>query len=81
VLRAFYNDLRDERFGREFSRGITAVQHQHPARPGTLAPAVRLLGHNGEINTLPGQVSTWAQAPIHLDAALGCRRRPTLSPL
>ena len=70
VLPAFYNDLRDERFAVSF-----AVYHRRfstntlPRWP--LAQPMRLLGHNGEINTLLGNLN-WAQAAeSHLDAAWG----------
>jgi Glutamate synthase domain 1 len=53
VLSAFYGDLRDPRFAVSF-----AVYHRRfstntlPRWP--LAQPMRLLGHNGEINTLLG---------------------------
>jgi glutamate synthase (ferredoxin) len=60
VLSAFYGDLRDERFAVSF-----AVYHRRfstntlPRWP--LAQPMRLLGHNGEINTLLGNLN-WARA-------------------
>lgn len=70
VLAAFYGDLRDPRFAVSF-----AVYHRRfstntlPRWP--LAQPMRLLGHNGEINTLLGNIN-WAQAAeSHLDAVWG----------
>ncbi|MCX5932578.1 MAG: glutamate synthase large subunit [Cyanobacteria bacterium] len=70
VLAAFYADLRDPRFAVSF-----AVYHRRfstntlPRWP--LAQPMRLLGHNGEINTLLGNIN-WAQAAeSHLDAVWG----------
>ena len=60
VLDAFYADLRDARFAVSF-----AVYHRRfstntlPRWP--LAQPMRLLGHNGEINTLLGNLN-WARA-------------------
>ena len=60
VLAAFYADLRDARFAVSF-----AVYHRRfstntlPRWP--LAQPMRLLGHNGEINTLLGNLN-WARA-------------------
>ncbi|MEB3201120.1 MAG: glutamate synthase-related protein [Synechococcaceae cyanobacterium] len=60
VLDRFYGDLRDERFRVRF-----AVYHRRfstntlPRWP--LAQPMRLLGHNGEINTLLGNIN-WASA-------------------
>ncbi|QPN62878.1 glutamate synthase large subunit [Synechococcus sp. CBW1004] len=70
VLAAFYADLRDERFAVTF-----AVYHRRfstntlPRWP--LAQPMRLLGHNGEINTLLGNLN-WARASeASLDAVWG----------
>ncbi len=70
VLAAFYADLRDPRFAVSF-----AVYHRRfstntlPRWP--LAQPMRTLGHNGEINTLLGNIN-WAQAAeSHLDAVWG----------
>ncbi|CAK6701795.1 glutamate synthase large subunit [Synechococcus sp. BA-124 BA4] len=70
VLSAFYADLRDRRFAVSF-----AVYHRRfstntlPRWP--LAQPMRILGHNGEINTLLGNIN-WAQAAeSHLDAVWG----------
>ncbi|MEB3177160.1 MAG: glutamate synthase large subunit [Synechococcus sp.] len=70
VLAAFYADLRDERFAVSF-----AVYHRRfstntlPRWP--LAQPMRLLGHNGEINTLLGNLN-WARASeSSLDAVWG----------
>ena len=70
VLSAFYGDLRDERFAVSF-----AVYHRRfstntlPRWP--LAQPMRLLGHNGEINTLLGNLN-WARASeADLDAVWG----------
>ncbi|MFZ4804140.1 MAG: glutamate synthase large subunit [Synechococcus lacustris] len=70
VLPAFYGDLRDERFAVSY-----AVYHRRfstntlPRWP--LAQPMRLLGHNGEINTLLGNLN-WARASeAHLDAVWG----------
>ncbi len=70
VLSAFYEDLRDPRFEISF-----AVYHRRfstntlPRWP--LAQPMRLLGHNGEINTLLGNLN-WAKASeVNLDAVWG----------
>ena len=70
VLSAFYGDLRDQRFAVSF-----AVYHRRfstntlPRWP--LAQPMRLLGHNGEINTLLGNIN-WARASeSNLDAVWG----------
>ena len=70
VLSAFYADLRDARFAVSF-----AVYHRRfstntlPRWP--LAQPMRLLGHNGEINTLLGNLN-WARASeANLDAVWG----------
>ena len=70
VLADFYNDLRDPRFQVNF-----AVYHRRfstntlPRWP--LAQPMRLLGHNGEINTLLGNLN-WAKArEAHLDELWG----------
>ncbi|MFM8525814.1 MAG: glutamate synthase large subunit [Cyanobacteriota bacterium] len=70
VLAAFYADLRDPRFAVSF-----AVYHRRfstntlPRWP--LAQPMRLLGHNGEINTLLGNLN-WARASeANLDAVWG----------
>ncbi len=70
VLAAFYGDLRDPRFAVSF-----AVYHRRfstntlPRWP--LAQPMRLLGHNGEINTLLGNIN-WARASeASLDAVWG----------
>jgi glutamate synthase (ferredoxin) len=70
VLAAFYADLRDARFAVSF-----AVYHRRfstntlPRWP--LAQPMRLLGHNGEINTLLGNLN-WARASeANLDAVWG----------
>ncbi|MEX1323475.1 MAG: glutamate synthase large subunit [Synechococcaceae cyanobacterium] len=70
VLPAFYPDLRDPRFAVTF-----AVYHRRfstntlPRWP--LAQPMRLLGHNGEINTLLGNIN-WARASeTNLDAVWG----------
>ena len=70
VLSAFYGDLRDPRFAVSF-----AVYHRRfstntlPRWP--LAQPMRLLGHNGEINTLLGNLN-WARASeANLDAVWG----------
>ncbi len=70
VLPAFYSDLRDERFAVSF-----AVYHRRfstntlPRWP--LAQPMRLLGHNGEINTLLGNLNWARAAESHLDAIWG----------
>ncbi|WP_043368799.1 glutamate synthase large subunit [Cyanobium sp. PCC 7001] len=70
VLAAFYADLRDTRFAVSF-----AVYHRRfstntlPRWP--LAQPMRLLGHNGEINTLLGNIN-WAKASeVNLEAVWG----------
>ncbi|MEC9029920.1 MAG: glutamate synthase subunit alpha, partial [Cyanobacteriota bacterium] len=70
VLAAFYADLRDPRFEVSF-----AVYHRRfstntlPRWP--LAQPMRLLGHNGEINTLLGNLN-WARATeVNLDSVWG----------
>jgi len=82
VLAAFYGDLRDERFAVSF-----AVYHRRfstntlPRWP--LAQPMRLLGHNGEINTLLGNLN-WARASeANLDAVWGetaADLRPVVNP-
>ncbi|MCP9928566.1 glutamate synthase large subunit [Cyanobium sp. CH-040] len=70
VLAAFYADLRDERFAVTF-----AVYHRRfstntlPRWP--LAQPMRLLGHNGEINTLLGNLNWARAAETHLEAVWG----------
>ncbi len=70
VLSSFYADLRDRRFEIAY-----AVYHRRfstntlPRWP--LAQPMRLLGHNGEINTLLGNLN-WAKATeVNLDAVWG----------
>jgi glutamate synthase (ferredoxin) len=82
VLAAFYGDLRDERFAVSF-----AVYHRRfstntlPRWP--LAQPMRLLGHNGEINTLLGNLN-WARASeADLDAVWGAAAadlKPVVNP-
>ncbi|MFM7635019.1 MAG: glutamate synthase central domain-containing protein, partial [Cyanobacteriota bacterium] len=82
VLAAFYGDLRDGRFAVSF-----AVYHRRfstntlPRWP--LAQPMRLLGHNGEINTLLGNLN-WARASeANLDAVWGesaTDLRPVVNP-
>jgi glutamate synthase (ferredoxin) len=70
VLDGFYADLRDERFAVAF-----AVYHRRfstntlPRWP--LAQPMRLLGHNGEINTLLGNINWARAAEAHLEAVWG----------
>ena len=70
VLAAFYGDLRDPRFAVSF-----AVYHRRfstntlPRWP--LAQPMRLLGHNGEINTLLGNLNWARAAESELDAVWG----------
>ena len=70
VLARFYADLRDERFAVSF-----AVYHRRfstntlPRWP--LAQPMRLLGHNGEINTLLGNLNWARAAEANLDAVWG----------
>ena len=70
VLPAFYSDLRDQRFAVSF-----AVYHRRfstntlPRWP--LAQPMRMLGHNGEINTLLGNLNWARAAESHLDAVWG----------
>ena len=70
VLSAYYGDLRDERFAVSF-----AVYHRRfstntlPRWP--LAQPMRLLGHNGEINTLLGNLNWARAAEADLDAVWG----------
>ena len=70
VLAAFYGDLRDPRFAVSF-----AVYHRRfstntlPRWP--LAQPMRLLGHNGEINTLLGNLNWARAAEANLDAVWG----------
>ena len=82
VLPAFYGDLRDARFAVSF-----AVYHRRfstntlPRWP--LAQPMRLLGHNGEINTLLGNLN-WARASeANLDAVWGeaaAELKPVVNP-
>jgi len=70
VLDRFYADLRDERFVVPF-----AVYHRRfstntlPRWP--LAQPMRLLGHNGEINTLLGNINWASAAEANLEAVWG----------
>ena len=70
VLAPFYGDLSDERFAVSF-----AVYHRRfstntlPRWP--LAQPMRLLGHNGEINTLLGNLNWAKAAESNLDALWG----------
>ncbi|MEB3322995.1 MAG: glutamate synthase central domain-containing protein, partial [Synechococcaceae cyanobacterium] len=70
VLDRFYSDLRDERFA-----GTVAVYHRRvstntlPRWP--LAQPMRLLGHNGEINTLLGNINWASAAEANLEAVWG----------
>jgi len=70
VLDRFYADLRDERFTVSF-----AVYHRRfstntlPRWP--LAQPMRLLGHNGEINTLLGNINWASAAEANLEAVWG----------
>jgi glutamate synthase (ferredoxin) len=70
VLDRFYADLRDERFMVSF-----AVYHRRfstntlPRWP--LAQPMRLLGHNGEINTLLGNINWASAAETNLEAVWG----------
>jgi glutamate synthase (ferredoxin) len=70
VLARFYADLRDGRFAVTF-----AVYHRRfstntlPRWP--LAQPMRLLGHNGEINTLLGNLNWARAAEANLDAVWG----------
>jgi len=70
VLAPFYGDLSDERFAVSF-----AVYHRRfstntlPRWP--LAQPMRLLGHNGEINTLLGNLNWAKAAESNLDAVWG----------
>jgi len=70
VLAAFYADLRDERFAVSF-----AVYHRRfstntlPRWP--LAQPMRLLGHNGEINTLLGNINWASAAEANLEEVWG----------
>ncbi len=70
VLSAFYSDLRDPRFEISF-----AVYHRrfstNTLPRWALAQPMRLLGHNGEINTLLGNLN-WAKATeVNLDGVWG----------
>jgi len=70
VLDRFYADLRDERFTVSF-----AVYHRRfstntlPRWP--LAQPMRMLGHNGEINTLLGNINWASAAEANLEAVWG----------
>ena len=70
VLHRFYADLRDERFAVSF-----AVYHRRfstntlPRWP--LAQPMRLLGHNGEINTLLGNINWASAAEANLEEVWG----------
>ena len=70
VLSAFYQDLRDQRFCVSY-----AVYHRRfstntlPRWP--LAQPMRLLGHNGEINTLLGNINWARAAEANLDGIWG----------
>ena len=82
VLAAFYADLVDERFAVSF-----AVYHRRfstntlPRWP--LAQPMRLLGHNGEINTLLGNINWASAAEANLEAVWGdaaADLRPLVNP-
>jgi glutamate synthase (ferredoxin) len=82
VLPAFYADLRDQRFAVSF-----AVYHRRfstntlPRWP--LAQPMRMLGHNGEINTLLGNLNWAKAAESHLDAVWGAAAadlKPVVNP-
>ena len=82
VLAAFYGDLRDVRFSVPF-----AVYHRRfstntlPRWP--LAQPMRLLGHNGEINTLLGNINWAKAAESNLEAVWGeaaADLRPLVNP-
>jgi len=80
VLSAFYSDLRDPGFEISF-----AVYHRRfstntlPRWP--LAQPMRLLGHNGEINTLLGNLN-WAKATeINLESVWGKEAAEDLKPV
>ena len=70
VLPAFFTDLRDQRFTVTF-----AVYHRRfstntlPRWP--LAQPMRMLGHNGEINTLLGNINWASAAEANLEAVWG----------
>jgi glutamate synthase (ferredoxin) len=70
VLDRFYADLRDERFAVPF-----AVYHRRfstntlPRWP--LSQPMRMLGHNGEINTLLGNINWASAAEANLEAVWG----------
>jgi glutamate synthase (ferredoxin) len=70
VLDRFYSDLRDPRFSVNF-----AVYHRRfstntlPRWP--LAQPMRLLGHNGEINTLLGNINWASAAEANLEVVWG----------
>jgi len=70
VLPRFYADLRDERFAVSF-----AVYHRrfstNTLPRWSLAQPMRLLGHNGEINTLLGNLNWARAAESHLDTVWG----------
>ena len=82
VLDHFYADLRDERFAVSF-----AVYHRRfstntlPRWP--LAQPMRLLGHNGEINTLLGNINWASAAEANLESVWGTAAadlRPLVNP-
>ena len=82
VLARYYADLRDERFAVNF-----AVYHRRfstntlPRWP--LAQPMRLLGHNGEINTLLGNINWASAAEANLEAVWGdaaADLRPLVNP-
>ena len=82
VLPHFYADLRDERFAVSF-----AVYHRRfstntlPRWP--LAQPMRLLGHNGEINTLLGNINWASAAEANLEQVWGeaaADLRPLVNP-
>jgi glutamate synthase (ferredoxin) len=82
VLAAFYSDLKDQRFEVSY-----AVYHRRfstntlPRWP--LAQPMRLLGHNGEINTLLGNINWARAAEANLDAIWGeaaAELKPVVNP-
>jgi glutamate synthase (NADPH/NADH) large chain len=69
----YYLDLRDERFDLGAGPGASALLHQHLPDLG-LAQPFRMICHNGEINTLRGNVN-WMAARRHTMRSEVPRRR------
>ena len=79
-LARYFTDLHDPRAGDRVWRSCTRASARTPSRAGTLAHPYRCIAHNGEINTLRGNIN-WMHARESLleselfgeDLAASCR--------